>query len=173
MGKFQPFRVWYYFKIGYQQYFSFIFAAINMLVVTYFLAIERAPALKEVFPTFGIYATILILAGLPILILTGFAHFRRTAAFKAQSEIHHEANPYVYKLGPGYQRVTSAPLTLLMSKLMLKLLTNQKIAEDETKEMKKLQKKIQFLIDGGSIAHESAGKLPFKVERDDSKKFDE
>jgi len=173
MGMIKPFRIWYYFKNGYKQYFAFVFAALNMMVVTYYLAIERAPFLKEIFPSFGVYAAILILVGFPILIITGFAHFRRTAAFKAQSEIHHEANPYVYKLGPGYQRVTSAPHTLMMSKLMLKLMTNQKITEDEIKTMEKLQKKMQFLIDGGSIAHKSVGKLPFKVERENSKEFDE
>ena len=33
-------------------YFAFIFAAINTLTVTYFLAIENYPALKAVFPSF-------------------------------------------------------------------------------------------------------------------------
>ena len=44
------FRGWYYFRQGWSVYFAFIFAAINTLTVTYFLAIENYPVLKEVFP---------------------------------------------------------------------------------------------------------------------------
>ncbi|SVE64402.1 uncharacterized protein METZ01_LOCUS517256, partial [marine metagenome] len=43
MTKNTGFRGWYYFRIGYSSYFAFIFAAINTLTVTYFLAIENYP----------------------------------------------------------------------------------------------------------------------------------
>ena len=46
------FRYWFYFRIGWSQYFAFIFAAINTLTVTYFLAIEKYPALQAIFPSF-------------------------------------------------------------------------------------------------------------------------
>ena len=45
------FRAWFYFRNGWSLYFAFIFAAINTLTVTYFLAIERYPVLNEIFPT--------------------------------------------------------------------------------------------------------------------------
>ena len=142
------------------------------MVVTYFLAIERAPFLKEIFPSFTTYAAVLIIMGLPILVLTGYGHFKRLTAFKSQQEITHESNPFVYKLGPGFSRVTSTPHSLLLSKLMLKFMTNQKITDDEIKAMKKLHKKMQFLINGGSIAHKSVKKLPFEFESENSEKFD-
>ena len=44
------YRGWYYFRNGWSIYFAFIFAAINTLVLTYYLAIERAPFLKDIFP---------------------------------------------------------------------------------------------------------------------------
>ena len=52
------FRAWYYFRMGWSTYFAFIFAAINTLTVTYFLAIENYPQLLEIFPTFLQYVII-------------------------------------------------------------------------------------------------------------------
>ena len=46
------YRSWYYFRMGWATYFAFIFAAINTLVVTYYLAIEEYPTLLAIYPTF-------------------------------------------------------------------------------------------------------------------------
>ena len=46
------FKGWFYFRQGWSVYFAFIMAAINTLTVTYFLAIENYPILKEIFPSF-------------------------------------------------------------------------------------------------------------------------
>ena len=47
MQKKSGFRGWYYFRQGWSLYFAFILAAINTLTVTYYLAIENLPFLKE------------------------------------------------------------------------------------------------------------------------------
>jgi len=172
VGEFQLFRIWYYLRTGYKQYFAFIFAGLNMMIITYFLAIERAPFLKEIFPSFYTYAVVLVIVGLPILIFSGFLHYKRLGAYKSQQEVTHESNPFVYQLGRGYQRVALMPHSLMMSKLMIKFMTNQKITEDEIKTIQNLQKKIQYLLDGGALAHKSIKKLPFEFEREDSKIFD-
>ena len=52
MGKNLGFRAWFYFRNGWSMYFAFMFAAINTLTVTYFLAIERVPFLTTIFPSF-------------------------------------------------------------------------------------------------------------------------
>ena len=151
MGKIKLFRIWFYFKTGYQQYFAFIFAAINTMIITYFLAIERAPILKEIFPTFGYYAIVLIAVGLPILILTGFLHFKKIPAFKSEQEIAFESNPYVYKLPPGYWFHVVMPFYLLSSKYLVKLGKNEKITDEELKEMSDLQEKMGILLKGDYI----------------------
>ena len=46
MAKNLGFRGWFYFRTGWSTYFAFIFAAINTLTVTYYLAIEQAPILR-------------------------------------------------------------------------------------------------------------------------------
>jgi len=167
MGKIRPFRYWYYFRQGYQLYFAFIFAGINTMVITYFLAIEKAPFLKEIFPTFPVYAVTLILFGFPLLILAGYVHYKKMPAFKSEQEVNVISNPYQYKLGPGMAKHVNMPFSLLMSKLMIKLLTNQKITDNEIKEMQELQKKMEHLIKGGYVGDKSKGKLPFDLDKID------
>ena len=60
------FRGWFYFRQGWTTYFAFIFAAINTMVVTYYLAIENIPSLKTIFPTFYVYLAITTSTGIPL-----------------------------------------------------------------------------------------------------------
>ena len=57
------YRAWYYFRNGWSIYFAFVFGAVNTLVVTYYLAIERVPILKEIFPSFVYYVAIAVALG--------------------------------------------------------------------------------------------------------------
>ena len=166
MGKIRPFRYWYYFRQGYQLYFAFIFAGINTLVVTYYLAIERAPVLKEIFPSFPIYAAVLIAIGLPALILAGFIHFKRIPAFKSEQEVTVESNPFIYKLPPGHARIVGMPWSLMMTKFISRLLEKEDLlSEDEAKEIKEIQKNMKKLIDGEFVGA-SGKKLPFSNEKE-------
>ena len=65
------FRSWHYFRMGWATYFAFIFAAVNMLTVTYFLAIDNYPSLKAIFPSFEIYILIAVGIGIPLLTIIG------------------------------------------------------------------------------------------------------
>ena len=91
------FRGWFYFRQGWTTYFAFIFAAINTMVVTYYLAIENIPVLKTVFPTFYIYLAIVALFGVPLLILVGYAHQKKTASYRAEADIYYESNPHALR----------------------------------------------------------------------------
>ena len=88
------FRAWFYFRQGYGLYFAFILAGINTLTITYFLAIENYPILKEVFPSFVHYVLILIGIGVPILITVGYLHYKRSPAYRSEAGITQETNPY-------------------------------------------------------------------------------
>ena len=55
--------------MGWSTYFAFVLGAVNTLTVTYYLAIEKVPALVAIFPTFIHYVVILVSIGIPILIL--------------------------------------------------------------------------------------------------------
>ena len=73
MSKNTGFRGWFYFRQGWSNYFTFIMAAINTLVVTYYLAIEPDPILVGIFPSFVQYALIIIAIGVPLLVIIGYA----------------------------------------------------------------------------------------------------
>ena len=108
-----PFRLWFYFRQGWATYFTFIFSAINTLTVTYYLAIDKYPLLKEIFPTFVNYVAIMAAIAIPLLIIAGYIHYKKSSAFKAEADINIEANPHLRRilvntelLLPGYLQLT-------------------------------------------------------------------
>ena len=137
-------------------------AAINVLTVTYFLAIENYPVLQAIFPTFGHYIAIVVGIGVPLLVLVGYFHYKRSQAYAAEAEINIEANPYWYKIPPGWNKEVVFPLYLNMINLMLKMSKNEKLTPDEIEKMSNLQKSLSNLIDGGYV-----GK-PFRMKDDSS-----
>ena len=127
------FRSWYYFRMGWATYFAFIFAAINTLTVTYFLAIERYPFLSGIFPNFIQYVVIVSAIGVPLLVVIGYIHYKRTVAFKSEVDVIMESNPY--------QRRNIVNITLVLhsiiqtNQLLLKLSKNEKLSEMEIGEI--------------------------------------
>jgi hypothetical protein len=91
------FRGWFYFRQGWSTYFAFIFAAINTMIVTYYLAIENIPILKTVFPTFYLYLVVTASFGIPLLIFVGYAHQKKTASYKTEADIFYESNPHALR----------------------------------------------------------------------------
>ena len=127
------FRSWFYFRMGWGTYFAFIFAAINTLTVTYYLAIERIPTLITIFPNFLQYILIISAIGVPLLIIVGYIHYKRTLAFKSEIDVTMESNPY--------QRRNIVNITLILesimktNQLLLKLSKNEKLSETEIGEI--------------------------------------
>jgi len=136
-----PFRAWFYFRSGWGTYFAFIFAAINTLVVTYYLAIENAPFLKEIFPTFVIYVIVLVFIGIPLLIFVGYVHYKRSPAYKTEAEISFETNPPLLRTLLNTEIML--PMYLQMSNYLIKLSKNEKLSEADVKELEELQQQIK------------------------------
>ena len=151
MTNHKGFRGWYYIRIGWSTYFAFIFAVVNTAVVTYYLAIEKAPFLQTIFPSFIVYIGILSAIGIPILLTAGYIHFQRSHAYGSEAEIATETNPYFYKAAPGWSRQVQWPVFLQITELLLKISNNEKLNEDQLKELSELQKKIKRLMQGESI----------------------
>ena len=157
MRKNLSFRAWFYFRQGWSTYFAFILAALNTMVVTYYLAIDKAPFLKIIFPSFFTYIAVWIGVGLPLLITIGYLHYKKSAAYASEADISTEANPYVYKIQPGHAQIVVFPMYLLMTILLVKLSKNEKLTEEEISQIEEIQKNLKILIDGGYI-----GKPSFK-----------
>ena len=127
------FRAWFYFRNGWSMYFAFIFAAINTLTVTYFLAIERAPSLQAIFPSFFQYVLIVSLIGVPLLIGIGYAHWKRTKARKAEVDIGFETNPYQRRFVVNTEIILHLNMTLI--EMLMRSTSGEKLTENEIKKI--------------------------------------
>ena len=130
------FRAWIYFRTGWSTYFAFILAAINTLTVTYFLAIDNYPSLKLIFPSFEVYIIIIVTIGIPLLISIGYAHFKRTQAFKSEIDVQIESNPYQRRNTVNNE--INLRLNLQLLKLLTKLVNKEDLDDKEDKELKEL-----------------------------------
>jgi len=137
----RSFRSWFYFRTGWSVYFAFIFAAINTLVVTYYLAIENIPFLGEIFPTFTHYVVTAISVGIPILVAAGYIHFKRSAGFKSEADVSIETNPHARRTLLNTEAIVTS--YLFSNELMMKMLKDEKLTDEEIKKLTKLQEKIR------------------------------
>ena len=149
MVKNTSFRAWYYFRMGWATYFAFIFAAINTLTVTYFLAIENYPSLQAVFPSFIHYTAIIVLIGVPLLILIGYIHFKRTPSYRSEAAVNFESNPFVRRT------LINSELTLKINQelisLLLKMQKGEKIDDNILEQVQKTQTEISSLVEKRTI----------------------
>lgn len=134
------FRSWFYFRTGWQTYFAFILAAINTLTVTYFLAIENYPSLKTVFPSFEIYILIIVSIGIPLLVLIGFVHFKRSRSFKSEADVLIESNPYQRRNTVNSEIILRLNLQLMST--LLKVAKKEDLSEEEIEEITQLHDEI-------------------------------
>jgi len=139
------FRAWFYFRNGWSLYFAFLFAAINTLTVTYYLAVEKYPDLNWIFPTFFHYITIVSFTGVPLLILIGYVHYKRTAARKAEVDISYETD--AYKARTLVNTEISMQLNLKLIDVLMKLSKNEKIPDENYEEIKKLYNDLSKFTD--------------------------
>jgi len=151
MGKNTGFRGWYYFRMGWSTYFAFIFAAINTLTVTFYLAIEKIPALAIIFPNFFQYVLIVSIIGIPILTIIGYGHYKKTNAFKSEADILVDANPYVQRSILNSE--LNLQLNLQLIELLLKQLKNEKLTQSELVEIFETTEKISKHVQSRSFSN--------------------
>ena len=137
MNKNIGFRFWFYFRSGWSTYFAFLLAALNTLTVTYYLAIENYPVLQAIFPSFIQYVVILVSIGIPLLIIVGYAHWKRTPAYRSEADIWMESNPYQARMLVNSEMILKINLKLL--NLILKQSKNKSLSDDELNEVIALQ----------------------------------
>ena len=149
MTKSTAFRGWYYFRMGWSTYFAFIFAAINTLTVTYFLAIDNYPILKEIFPTFVIYIILVGGVGIPLLTLIGYIHFKRTSAYRSESAINYESNPFGRRMFINSEFILNINQKLIT--LLLEMQKDGKINDETLEQIQKTQEEISKHVESRTI----------------------
>jgi hypothetical protein len=147
-------RAWFYFRIGYATYLTFLLGYVSTLITVYYLAIKNIPDLLAVFPKFLPFAAIATVIGLPLSIGLGYFHYKRSPAFSSEVDIQVEANPYYFKLPPGYNKEVVGPLYLELLLLLKKLSATQELLADEDKvRIEELERKLRLLNEGGYIGN--------------------
>lgn len=136
-----PFRAWFYFRQGWSLYFAFIMAAINTLTVTYYLAISKAPFLKEIFPSFVYYVIIATAIGIPILTAIGYVHTKRSRAYKADADIGFESNPHMKRLLLNTEEILRQHLKI--SEMLVKISKDERLAEKDLEEIMNMHKELR------------------------------
>ena len=131
--------------MGWATYFAFIVAAINALTVTFFLAIENYPSLSMIFPTFFHYIVIVVGIGVPILVLVGYVHFKKSKSFRAEADVLIETNPHIRRILQNTEVLL--PSYLKLTEIIVKLSENKKLTDEELKEVSKLQNQLSNHID--------------------------
>ena len=150
MEKNLGFRGWFYFRTGWATYFAFIVAAINALTVTFFLAIENYPSLSVIFPTFFHYIVIVVGIGVPILVLVGYVHFKKSKSFRAEADVLIETNPHIRRILQNTEVLL--PSYLKLTEIIVKLSENKKLTDEELKEVSKFQNQLNNHIDKREVS---------------------
>lgn len=137
--------------MGWSTYFAFIFAAINTLTVTYYLAIENYPVLKSIFPSFEIYIIVVSIIGVPLLTLIGYSHFKRTQARRSEVDILMETQPYVLR-----SLVNSEILLKLNFRMfdIVKSLNNEKLSESQKQEIDKIHEEMLDFVNSRNFRNQ-------------------
>ncbi len=138
-----PFKLLYYFRGGWGLYFAFIFAAINTLTVTYFLAIENYPQLKAIFPSFEMYLLVMIAIGVPLLTIIGYVHYKRSPAYSSEAGVMLSANPYTRRTLINSE--LNVKLNIKISEILIKMSNNQD-TKQEMLELKDIHNKITEFV---------------------------
>jgi len=135
------FRAWFYFRNGWSMYFAFILAAINTLTVTYYLAIEKMPFLKIIFPTFAVYIMLAVSIGIPLLVTIGYLHYKRSAAHKAEIDVSMETDHYRSRFLVNSELILMLQLKIIP--IIVKIAKNEKITNEEIKDIDNMQNMIK------------------------------
>ena len=145
-------RMWYYFRLGYSTYLTFLLGFATTLVTVYYLAITSIPVLSSVFPHFWIFAVVALVVGIPAGCGIGWFHMKASALYRSELDISVEANPYLYKTYPGYWREAFVPLYLELLRGMRAMLEKQgMLSEEEEERIEGIEEKLEILINGGYV----------------------
>jgi len=146
------YRAWYYFRQGYSTYLTFLLGYVSTLVTVYYLAIKNMPPLLDLFPHFIPFAVIATVIGGPLAVLMGWVHMKRSGLFSSEQDIAVEANPYQYKLPPGYTKEAFMPAVLVQLRVLRRLAESSGLLTDsERAEIDDLDRKLVALLEGGYL----------------------
>ena len=109
------------------------------------MAIDNYPILTQIFPTFIHYIVIVVSVGIPLLVGIGYAHFKRTKAFRSDTAIQAETNPFARRNLVNTDMTLK--LNLEMIQMLIKLSNNEKINDEELKKITEMKNVLKTFVD--------------------------
>ena len=96
------FKSLYYFRVGYGLYLGFALGLLTFSTTTYYLAIERIPLLRQIFPDFLEFTITLFILVYIVGHILGYVHYKKFPAYRMEQEVNVESNPYAnWKVTPN------------------------------------------------------------------------
>ena len=89
---------------------------------------------------------------IPFLVFIGYAHYKRTAAFRSEVDISIETNPYQRRLVVNTEAIIRLNLTLLDT--ISKYSINEKISKEDLENITKLKNEISELIESRTFRND-------------------
>ena len=89
--------------------------------------------------------------GIPILVLVGYAHYKRSGARKAEIDIMYEVDPYKARTLVNTEMLLKMNFSL--SLMLTRLLNNEKLSQEEVKEIKKAHEKLSEFTEKRSFTN--------------------
>lgn len=146
------YRSWYYFRIGYGTYLTFLLGYFSTLVTVYYLAVKNMPALLDLFPHFVPFAVLATAIGGPLGVAVGWIHLKRSGLYSSERLVEIESNPYNYKLTPGYVQDAYGPAMLMLVRFLRRLSEQAGVlTASEKTELTELENKWITLVEGGYV----------------------
>jgi len=149
MKKILFYRAWFYFRTGWSVYLTFVFAAVNTITVTYYLAIENISFLKDIFSSLEFYILTVSAIGIPTVVVAGYIHYKRSSAYTAEADIAVETNPHFRRMLLNTEITLS--LYAKLSDLLIKISENAKLTDDEKKELTAVKKEVQDYLEKKTV----------------------
>jgi len=147
-------RSWFYFRAGYGTYLALLLGYASNIVVLYRLAITDIRPLNGIFSSLTVFTIFGVLVSVPVAILLGLFHMKRTGAYSADASLSTESNPYIYKLTPGKEREVFFPLMVLTAKGLAKVMREQNaLSAQDKEEFDRVLSKAETLVQGQMIGH--------------------
>ena len=103
-----------------------------------------------IFPTFFHYIVIVAGIGVPLLVLVGYVHFKRSKSFRAEQDILVETSPHFRRMLQNTEILL--PAYLKLTELMVKLSENKKLTDKEFEEVSRLQQELHEHIDKREVS---------------------
>ena len=98
-----------------------------------------------IFPTFFHYIVIVVGVGIPILVLVGYVHFKRSKSYRAEADVLIETNPHIRRILQNTEILL--PSYLKLTEIIVELAENKKLTNKELEQVSKLQKQLSNHID--------------------------